>query len=115
MSALSMHTPAGAVAPVLRGVSQIFFIADWRTGLLITAGVAVYNPLAAIFMLLGAAAQEVGAWAMGQDRQTRSEGIAGFNGAPRRCCLVACGTDYRVGGVARGMRRLRHRRCLRAC
>ncbi|MGV0423037.1 hypothetical protein ACUY28_06365 [Corynebacterium sanguinis] len=40
MSALNMRTPAGAVAPVLRGVSQIFFIADWRTGLLVTAGVA---------------------------------------------------------------------------
>ncbi|EEI16891.1 urea transporter [Corynebacterium lipophiloflavum] len=81
MSAMSMRTPAGAVAPLLRGVSQIFFIADWRTGLLITAGVAVYNPLAAIFMLLGAAAQELGAWAMGQDRHVRREGIAGFNGA----------------------------------
>ncbi len=81
MSALNMRTPAGAVAPVLRGVSQIFFIADWRTGLLVTAGVAAYNPVAALLMLLGAAAQEVGAWAMGQDRQTRSEGIAGFNRA----------------------------------
>lgn len=81
MSALSIRTTAGIFAPILRGVAQIFFIADWRTGLLITAGVATFNPLAALFMLLGAAAQEAGAWAMGQDLRTRRDGVAGFNGA----------------------------------
>lgn len=69
------------VAAVLRAIGQIFFIADWRTGAFITAGVAVYSPTAAVFMVVGAIAQILGSWAEKEDPEDRREGVAGFNGA----------------------------------
>ena len=81
MSTLSAQWAVGAVTSVLRGIAQIFFIADWRTGAFITAGVALYDPMAAGFMILGAIAQILGSWAEQENPEDRREGIAGFNGA----------------------------------
>lgn len=63
------------------GIGQIFFTPHWIAGVLITAGVAAYNPVAAVFLVLGCVVQTCASWALETDAGDRREGLAGFNGA----------------------------------
>jgi len=70
----------GAVRTVLHGVSQIFFLENAGSGLLIVAALAVAHPWSAALAVLGSALQALTGWALGQGEAVR-QGLQGFNGA----------------------------------
>lgn len=68
------------VIAILRGLSQIFFIANPWTGALLLAAIAYASPWAALLFLLGSVVQTVTAHVMGL-RDDAAAGLQGYNGA----------------------------------
>ena len=65
---------------LLRGISQIFFINNPLSGVLIVAALAVANPKLALLVVLGSAAQTTGAEILKFHDDNRC-GMMGYNGA----------------------------------
>lgn len=68
------------ILPVLRGISQIFFINNPWCGLIIVLAATWAHPLLAVCMLLGSGVQTWLAQLLGWKEQAR-EGLMGYNGA----------------------------------
>ncbi|MDY6051202.1 MAG: urea transporter [Rothia sp. (in: high G+C Gram-positive bacteria)] len=68
------------ILSALRGISQIFFAQNAATGLLVLAGMALFDLRAAALMLLGSAVQGATGLASGHKDQVQA-GLFGFNGA----------------------------------
>lgn len=68
------------ISPVLRGVSQIFFVENALSGLLILTGLAVVDIKLAGLVLLGSVVQSAGAAALNLRDDVR-HGLMGYNGA----------------------------------
>ena len=69
-----------AIRSVLRGISQIFFLSNSWSGLLILLGIGIFDVRMAVLVLLGSAIQGLGAWALGAGEEA-SQGLMGYNGA----------------------------------
>ena len=68
------------VGPLLRGVSQIFFIDNPWSGALLLVAVGWVHPWVALVVATGALGQTVGAWALLGTDAVRT-GMMGYNGA----------------------------------
>lgn len=77
---LPLSTVLSPARYVLRGVSQIIFLENAVSGLLILCGLSVMDPRFAALVLLGSAAQSLVGWAVGLRDDVR-HGLLGYNGA----------------------------------
>lgn len=68
------------VRGILRGISQIFFVENIWSGLLILIAIAISNPHMALLVLLGSAVQSIGATLLGAHDEVE-HGLMGYNGA----------------------------------
>jgi urea transporter/Ca2+-binding EF-hand superfamily protein len=75
------HPLAHALVSGLRSCGQVIFINNPLTGLLLLLAMQLQSAEAALLTLVGIAAAQGMARAVGADRQTRRQGIFGFNGA----------------------------------
>lgn len=69
-----------AVRSVLQGVSQIFFLSNSWTGLLILIGIGIFDVRMATLVLFGSAVQAFGAWLLDAGEEA-AQGLMGYNGA----------------------------------
>lgn len=69
-----------AVRTILRGVSQVFFLRNSLTGLLLVVGLALTDPRLAVLVVLGSTVQSAAAWIAGP-RELVEDGLMGYNGA----------------------------------
>ncbi|AGF72952.1 urea transporter [Corynebacterium halotolerans] len=75
-----MPTTLSPVQYVLRGVSQIFFVENSVSGLLILVGLSFMDPRFAVLVMLGSMVQSIGGWFLGLREEVR-HGLMGYNGA----------------------------------
>lgn len=66
---------------IARGISQIFFINNPVTGVLIAVALAVVDPRLSLLVILGATIQTLGAYVMRFDEDIINNGMMGYNGA----------------------------------
>ncbi len=63
----------------LKGLSQVFLIDSWVTGLFFLLGLLVADRKAALWAAIGSAAALLGAWAFGAERSAIATGLYGFS------------------------------------
>lgn len=79
---LPNHISVGElVVWTLRGISQIFLIDSWLTGLLFVVGLAVASPMAALWAVVGSAVGTCGALLLGAPATAIAHGMYGFSPA----------------------------------
>jgi hypothetical protein len=77
---LKYHAP-DVIRAVFKGVGQIYFQPDVRTGILILAGIFICSPISSIACLLGSFTSTMTALALGVAPQPIYDGLWGYNGA----------------------------------
>lgn len=76
---LAVSPDAGVAAAVARGVGQVMFQDDWRSGCLFLVGVALASPRAAVWAVVGSLAGYLLARGLGFPAATALAGGYGFN------------------------------------
>ncbi len=79
-TSITKSSPLAIPAYILRGISQIFFVNNAASGLLIAVAMATVHPLSGVLVVLGSAVQSLGAWALGYKEEI-VQGLMGYNGA----------------------------------
>lgn len=92
ISSVTELSGATIAAGWLKGVSEVFLIDSWVTGVLFVAALAVGSRKAAIWVLAGSAVGMLTAWMRGGDVTAIADGLYGFNSA---LTALALGTVFR--------------------
>ncbi len=76
---LKTYSAASIVEAILSGVAQVFFVAEWWSGLIMLVGIFLCSPISCIWALAGSILSTLISLGFGQPRAFIFAGLCGFN------------------------------------
>jgi urea transporter/ankyrin repeat protein len=76
---LKSYTASSVVQAILSGVAQVFFVAEWWSGLIMLLGIFLCSPISCVWALAGSILSTLISLGFGQPREFIFAGLCGFN------------------------------------